>query len=78
MPTQHEHCIQPPRLAAWIARLAAPAAERADLLIDLEDELNEQAMRLGPAAARRWYWRQVFRSIGPLVRRRARAAWTPA
>jgi putative ABC transport system permease protein len=76
MPTQPEHRIRPPRLAAWIARLTAPSAERDDLLIDLEDELNEQAFRAGRGAAHRWYWRQVFRSIGPLLRQRA--ARTPA
>jgi putative ABC transport system permease protein len=62
--------LPPPALAEWIARLSAPAGERADLLADLRDELNEHAARLGPAAARRWYWRQVLRSIVPLIKRR--------
>ncbi len=60
--------LNPPRLAAWLVRASAPAEERADVLADLADELNEHASRVGAAAARRWYWRQALGSIVPLVR----------
>ncbi len=62
---------KPPRLATWIVRIAAAAAERDELLADLADEFGEQAAAAGARAARRWYWRQALRSVPPLIRRRA-------
>jgi predicted permease len=76
MATSDRHGVRPPRITTWIARLAAPASERVDLLTDLDDEFHEQTVRIGVAAARRWYRRQVFRSIGPLLRRRVHSSST--
>jgi putative ABC transport system permease protein len=76
MRTRDTHGDRPPRVTTWIARIAAPVPERADLLTDLADEFHEQTARIGVAAARRWYRRQVFRSIGPLLRRRVGSSHT--
>jgi putative ABC transport system permease protein len=60
----------PPGLAAWLVGLCAPSDDRADVLHDLAEGFCERAAAAGLASARRWYWRQTFRSIGPLVGRR--------
>jgi putative ABC transport system permease protein len=60
----------PPALAAWIAGLSAASDDRADVLHDLAEGFDERAASSGPASARRWYWRQTLRSVGPLVGRR--------
>lgn len=62
----------PPRLAVALLRLATPRDDRDSLLADLEQEFIERSS--APAAARRWYWRQTFGSLLPLVRRRVELA----
>jgi len=64
---------RPPRLArALIARLVW-SEDRAFLLADLDEELEQMAAERGPRAARRWYRAQTLRSVLPLARRRLSA-----
>ncbi|HUF47755.1 MAG TPA: ADOP family duplicated permease [Vicinamibacterales bacterium] len=62
--------IPPPTLVARLLGLVAPAADRRELLADLADEFVTRAAADGRRAARRWYRRQVWTSIGPLMARR--------
>ncbi len=64
--------MRPPRLARWLLACAAPRDGRADILADLDDEFAGG----GHQDPRRWYWRQVRHSIGPLLRQRLGAAAT--
>lgn len=50
--------------------LALAADDRDAVLGDLAEEFSELAAVEGVARARRWYWRQVFGSIPPVMRRR--------
>jgi hypothetical protein len=64
----------PPRLAVFLlARVTEPAA-RPYILGDLREEFRELASDRGGAAARRWYWRQVGGSVGPLLGERLAAS----
>jgi predicted permease len=58
-----------------LSRLARPE-DRAFLLADLEEELEERVARDGPAAARRWYRVQAATSIPHLLARRLRRSGT--
>ncbi|HEU4628605.1 MAG TPA: ADOP family duplicated permease [Gemmatimonadaceae bacterium] len=58
-----------PGLPARLLRLLLPIAERDEVLEELGAEYREHAARRGPAAARRWLWRQVLASVPPLLRR---------
>ncbi len=50
----------PPRLAEWLARLAAPGREWRDISAgDLHEEFQAIALQQGARRARRWYWRQA-------------------
>ena len=62
--------FKPPAVARLVARAVAPAADRGDLVTDLDDEAARVAAGRGSAAARRWYRRQVWTSVLPLLRRR--------
>jgi putative ABC transport system permease protein len=64
---------KPPRLAAWLARLATPPQDREPLLGDLEEEFRSLAEENGRARARSFYWSQVLRSLGPSLARRLHA-----
>ncbi len=51
----------PPRLAQRLVRLTARDPHWSDVLLgDLREEFAVLAERRGPAAARRWYWRQAL------------------
>lgn len=63
----------PPKLAERLLRASAPPADRRFLADDLREEFTARASREGPAAVRRWYWRQALQSAPPLVRRRIEA-----
>lgn len=62
---------RPPRFAEWlVARsLRSGACDRDAVLGDLAEEFHDMAERRGAPAARRWYWRQTVRSIGPNLAR---------
>lgn len=59
--------FRPPRLAAWLVELFAPANQAESILGDLSEEFVDIALKRGSARARRWYWRQSLRTIGCLV-----------
>lgn len=60
---------RPPRLARLLLRLFSPREERDGLLGDLAEEYRRHRAPLGHAAARRWYWGQVLRSLAPGLQR---------
>jgi putative ABC transport system permease protein len=51
---------------AW----SLPASDRDAILGDLAEEFASRAANRGPRDARRWYWRQTRRSLGPNLQRR--------
>ena len=55
--------MMPPRLATLLLRTVLPARDRETLLGDL---LEEYAL-IAQHAADRWYWRQAFRSVAPIL-----------
>ncbi len=56
----------PPAAARYLLRLFLRRDEREFILGDLEEEYRTDVLpRLGPRAARRWYWSQVLRSLRP-------------
>ncbi|HVS64622.1 MAG TPA: ADOP family duplicated permease [Thermoanaerobaculia bacterium] len=65
---------RPPRLAEWLLRASAPAAERECMLGDLEEEHAQRARRGGTRVAGRWYWAQVLASLPINLWRRQRHA----
>jgi putative ABC transport system permease protein len=65
---------RPPRLAAWVLRASAPAAEGEWMLGDLEEEYAQRARRRGTRVAARWYWGQVLASFPLNLWRRVRGA----
>jgi putative ABC transport system permease protein len=62
---------RPPRLAQALLRLAYRGDAREAIAGDLEEEFQEVLQQRGSLQARRWYWRQAFRSV---VARRSEAA----
>jgi putative ABC transport system permease protein len=54
---------------AAIFRTLIPIAERDEVLADVRAEYEQRVMTHGPAAARRWVWRQALRSVPALLRR---------
>jgi putative ABC transport system permease protein len=58
---------QPPRLARMMVEMAAPDAVRESLLGDLEEQFADGLRHLGPARARRRYWRQSMGSLLPVI-----------
>ncbi len=60
----------PPALARRLIALAAPRAERAFVMGDMEEEFAARLRSAGAAPARRWYWRQTIASLVPLARMR--------
>ncbi|MEP6492439.1 MAG: ADOP family duplicated permease [bacterium] len=61
---------RPPQLAEWLVRRAAPAADADFVVGDLREEFDERLASLDVAAARRWYWGEVLRSLLPLAGQR--------
>ena len=58
---------RPPQLGTWLVSLFAEGEERELIAGDLSEEYLERAAQGGRAAARRWYWRQILRSLPHLV-----------
>jgi len=54
---------RPPRIAAWLLRLVCRDDSGRDAAADLAEEFEELVGRHGIRAARRWYRRQVARSV---------------
>jgi predicted permease len=63
---------RPPALASWLVSRITPPEDRDPLLGDLEEEYRRLLARDGPATARRFYWGEALRALGPGLRRRLR------
>lgn len=61
---------QPPRIAKRLLAWSLSASERDAVIGDFAEEYATRVARDGVHAARRWYRRQVWRSVAPNVRRR--------
>ena len=71
------HFARPPRLAAWLVNLFAPADQAESILGDLHEEFSQIGSKSGAAAARDWYWRQSLRTMANLASGGFRGApWT--
>ena len=68
-----EEVVMPPRLPRALLRAASPAADRAVMLGDLDEEFRARVAR-SPSRARAWYWRQALVSIPPALRLRLHRA----
>lgn len=53
----------PPRIATWLVQLFAPADRAESILGDLHEEFSEIASKSRIFSARRWYRRQVVKTI---------------
>jgi predicted permease len=62
--------IRPPRLAERLLSWSLVRDDRDAAVGDLCEEFAARAARDGVPGARRWYWRQVRRSVLPNIRRR--------
>jgi putative ABC transport system permease protein len=56
-------------MVAAMFRALTPVAEREEVLDDLQTEYERRLASRGPAAARRWIWRQALGSAPALLRR---------
>ena len=54
---------QPPQLGVWLLSLFAVPGKRDLIMGDLSEEYLQLASQSGRPAARRWYWRQVLKSL---------------
>jgi hypothetical protein len=61
------HLVQPPRTAVWLVSLFTFGEAADSILGDLLEEFSHLAAKSGVAFARRWYWRQVLKSIVHLI-----------
>lgn len=61
--TSQSEFNQPPRFAVWLLTLFALDNEAESILGDLLEEFSLVASKSGVPSARRWYWRQTFRTI---------------
>lgn len=59
-------CTQPPRLAAWLVGLFTSDQEAESIPGDLQEEFSQLAAKCGVAVARRWYRRQVIKTVAHL------------
>ena len=67
--TADERSTAPPRLPRWLLRRALDGPARSAIVGDLDEEYARYVLpQLGPAAARRWYWRQAIASIAACLR----------
>jgi xanthosine utilization system XapX-like protein len=70
---------RPPRLGAWLLSLFFAREESNFIVGDLSEEYFQHAAQTGRSAARRWYWRQIFKSLPHLIGAAFRASpWKTA
>ncbi len=62
--------VRPPRVAEWLMRQSLTAVDRDAVIGDLHEEFCSRAGRGGAPRARRWYRRQVWRSLAYNLRDR--------
>jgi hypothetical protein len=65
--TSQSHFVQPPRLAVWFLTLFALDDEAESILGDLLEEFSALASKSGVGFARRWYWRQTWKTVVQLA-----------
>ena len=65
--TSQSHVVQPPRLAMWLLTLFALDNAAEHILGDLLEEFTRLASKSGVSFARRWYWRQTFKTVVQLA-----------
>ena len=61
--TSQSQFVQPPRLAMWLLTLFALDDAAEHILGDLLEEFTRLASKSGVPFARRWYWRQTFKTV---------------
>jgi hypothetical protein len=61
--TSESHFIQPPRLAVWLLSLFVLDVEAESILGDLLEEFSVLESKSGVRFARRWYWRQTWKTV---------------
>jgi hypothetical protein len=61
--------IKPPRLGEYLLYLFLTKRERVSLIGDIEEEYVDVYERFGRRSAKIWYYKQVFDSLRPLIRR---------
>jgi len=68
---------RPPAIARWLVSMAAEKSERAFVAADLDELYAVRREKSTRVEADLWYWKQVLRSIPPLVARRLQSgrAW---
>lgn len=64
----------PPRFAAWLVDVFAPAEHAEAILGDLHEEFSDIVGKSKTVLARRWYWRQSVTTVFHLARAGLRAA----
>jgi hypothetical protein len=65
--TSQPHFVQPPLIAVWLISLFALAEEQESILGDLLEEFSLLASKSGVPAARKWYWRQMIKTVPQLA-----------
>lgn len=65
--TSQENSSRPPRMAEWLLNLFATDGESEPLVGDMLEEFSHLASESGIAFARKWYWRQTWKTITHLV-----------
>lgn len=71
---RHSKYDEPPRAAAWLLGLFADGEEKELILGDLAEEYLQRAAQVDRTSARRWYWRQTFKSLPHLLGLQFRSA----
>jgi hypothetical protein len=66
--------VQPPLIALWLLKLFTHAEQAETIEGDLLEEFSFIASHSGNRAARRWYWRQMVKTIPHLAAGKLRAA----
>lgn len=77
--TTQENLARPPSIAEWLINLFATGTESEPLVGDMLEEFLHLASESGIAFARRWYWRQTWKTVTHLVGKAYRTApWSMA
>jgi hypothetical protein len=59
--------LAPPRLASWLLDLFTAPSQSEEILGDLLEEFTTAVSTTGSRGARRWYWRQVIKTVAHLA-----------
>jgi hypothetical protein len=72
--TSQAHLVHPRHIGTWLVNLFTSAEGGETIAGDLLEEFSELASKCGVAFARRWYWRQITKTIAHLASAGFRAA----